>query len=309
MQRRDLLKYTALAAVSGLPSLGRAAAEASDAGAIAVPDARLTAPLTVPASGEINVAFVLSEGAEVVDFTGPWGVFERVALGDDYRQPFRLYTVAATKAPVKVSGGMTVLPNYRFKDAPTPDVVVVPAFDTAKAPKALFAWLKAVQGKADLTMSVCDGAFALGEAGLLDGKSATAHHLGYGMLAMLYPKVNVVRGVRYVEDGKIATAGGLTSGTDLALRVVERYFGREVTEKTVTSLEYQGKGWMFPASNAVFAKRPVGTSQHPIDPVCEAQVGKNPELMSVYEGKPYYFCSAFCKGHFDAGPQRFLLPR
>jgi transcriptional regulator GlxA family with amidase domain/YHS domain-containing protein len=154
-------------------------------------------------------------------------------------------------------------------------------------------------------MSVCNGSYVLAKAGLLDGKTATAHHNGYGMLRAMFPNVTVVRGVRYVEDGKIATAGGLTSGTDLAMRIVERYFGRDVAKATALSLEYQGTGWMYPKSNAQFAKRPVATADRAVCPVCEALISRNTKLTWQYGGKTYFFCSDFCKEHFMATPARF----
>lgn len=311
MQRRDMMKTslagTAYAAVSALlPARASAADSTKDAGA--VPDARRTAPLAVPAGGVINAAFLLSPDAEVVDFTGPWGVFDYVYLGDDSRKPFKLYTVAVSKDPVTVSGGMTIVPNHTFADAPAPNVVVVPAMNTDTLAPAALDWLRSVEKRTDVTMSVCNGSFVLAKAGLLDGKNVTAHHGGYGSLRAEYPKVNVIRGVRYVEDGKIATAGGLTSGTDLALRVVERYFGREVAKKTATSLEYQGTGWMHPASNAEFAKKPVGTAEHPVCPVCEGVLSKKTGLREVYRGRTYYFCGEWCRDHFVATPERFVEP-
>lgn len=303
MRRRDLLKLGAAAAATlGSPSpIAAAESERSP-----VPDGRSTAPLVVP-DEEIRVAFVIGPGSEVMDFAGPWGVFEYVMLGEESRNPFRLYTVAASTEPIQVSGGMRIVPDFRFADAPQPHVVVVPAMDTDKASPALFAWLRAVHGKASLTMSVCDGAYVLAQAGLLDGKSATAHHGGYGMLAALYPKVKVIRGMRYVEDGKLATSGGLTSGIDLALRVVERYFGRTVAEQTAFQLEHQGNGWKSPASNARYALAPVGgTEDHPVCPVCGAPVKKDPQLTTIHQGHRYFFCSDFCKEHFLKAPGRFV---
>ena len=93
-------------------------------------------------------------------------------------------------------------------------------------------------------MSVCTGAFQLAKAGLLAGKSATTHHDFIDRLAKQFPDVDVKRGLRFVEGEKISTAGGLTSGIDLALRVVERYFGREIAQKTAAYMEYQSQGWM-----------------------------------------------------------------
>jgi len=295
-----------LAAISLLAVLGHNTAIAAPPDAGPVPDARLTAPLAVPASGEIRVAFLLSAGAEVVDFAGPWGVFEYAFTGTDTHRPFKLYTVAATKDPVAVSGGLVVVPKYMFADAPAPDVVVVPALDLDQLAPAALDWLRAVQKSTAVTMSVCNGSFVLGQAGLLDGKTATAHHGGYTSLRAEFPKVKVIRGVRYVEDGKIATAGGLTSGVDLALRVVERYFGRAAAKQTARNLEYQGTGWMHPESNAQFAQRTVGTTEHPICPVCEMEIDPKTEFKTEFEGKTYHFCGKWCQDHFVANPRRYL---
>jgi transcriptional regulator GlxA family with amidase domain len=93
-------------------------------------------------------------------------------------------------------------------------------------------------------MSVCTGAFQLAKAGLLSGKSATTHHDFIDNLTKQFPDIDVKRGLRFVEGPKVSTAGGLSSGIDLALRVVDRYFGRAVAEKTAGYMEYQGKGWI-----------------------------------------------------------------
>jgi len=283
-------------------------AGAAPARASAVPDARLGAPLVVPASGEIRVAFLISPDAEVVDVTGPWGVFEYVLLENASRRPFKLYTVAASREAVRMSDGLTVLPRYSVADAPAPNVVVVPAMSVDKLAPAALDWLRAVQKSSDVSMSVCNGSFVLARAGLLDGKSATAHHTAYGLLRATYPQVRVVRGLRYVEDGKIATSGGLMSGVDLALRVVERYFGREVAKQTAQFLEYQGTGWMHPASNAQFARGPVASADRPVCPVCETQMARTEALAATYAGQTLHFSSKFCQERFFAAPERYLQP-
>jgi len=117
-------------------------------------------------------------------------------------------------------------------------------------------------------MSVCTGAFVLASTGLLSGKSATTHHGAYVDLAMQYPDIHVQRGARFVESGNLASAGGLTSGMDLAFRVVERYFGRDVASQTATLLEYQGQGWLNPNSNSEFAGPIHQTADHPVCAVC-----------------------------------------
>jgi transcriptional regulator GlxA family with amidase domain len=87
-------------------------------------------------------------------------------------------------------------------------------------------------------MSVCTGAFVLARTGLLDGKTATTHHQFYDDFASSFPAIRLVRDRRFVEHDRVATAGGLTSGIDLALRVVERYLGLEAAAAVARYMEY-----------------------------------------------------------------------
>jgi len=197
--------------------------------------------LKAPAQGHIRVAFVLTEGATMIDFAGPWEVFQDAGPGT---VGFHLYTVSESRQPIRTSGGMTVIPDYTFDDAPPPRVVVVGA---QKGSPKLVGWLKKVAADkgTDVVMSVCTGAFKLAATGLLDGKKATTHHDFQDALRQKFPGIDVQASVRYVQsDEKLFTAGGLTSGIDLALHVVERYFGRSVAERTAAYMEYQGKGWI-----------------------------------------------------------------
>jgi transcriptional regulator GlxA family with amidase domain len=241
MRRRDLLVGgVVLAAAEAWPTL-----DGGTAGPVVASAGEPPAKLIPPAKGRIPVAFVISNHATMIDFTGPWEVFQDCHVesrGSDHEEqmPFELFTVAETAEAVRVTGGMQVVPDYTVDTAPQPRVVVVPAH---RSTPRLRDWLvKASQGT-DLTMSVCTGAFALAKAGLLKGRPATTHHDFLDELERTYPDISVRRGLRFVESGRVATAGGLTSGIDLALRVVERYFGREVAQATATYMEYQSTGW------------------------------------------------------------------
>jgi putative intracellular protease/amidase len=211
-----------------------------------------------PRDGMIKVAVVLSERATVIDFAGPWEVFQDATVEDSHGNsvsPFDLYTVAPSKAPLHTSGsgrqGITVTPDYTFDDAPTPDIVVVGA--QAGGP-GLSEWLQKVHAERKLVMSVCTGAFKLAKAGLLDGKEATTHHWFFGSFTQDFPNVKLVKQVRYVQADPITfTAGGLTSGVDLALHVVAERFGAEQAQKTADYMEYQGTGWK---SNQLAAEFP-----------------------------------------------------
>jgi len=298
-QRASFLITAGALALAGT-ALGREAPAPS-----AAPASRLTAP----ARGRMPVAFVLSRGAVMIDFAGPWEVFQDVYLPSrgasmDDQMPFELYTVSDTREPVRISGGMRIVPDHTFADAPPPKVIVIPA-QGGESPRML-EWIRKAASGADVVMSVCTGAFILADTGLLSGKGATTHHSSYRSFAMKYPDIRLQRGARFVEGGNLATAGGLSSGIDLALRVVERYFGRAAATDTAYQMEYQGQGWLNPESNAVYATAQVSTDTHPLCPVCEMEVDPATAPRSAFRQKSYYFCSTDHKAEFDKAPEKWL---
>lgn len=258
--------------------------------------------LTPPENGVIPVACLISDGAVLVDFAGPWEVFDNVSMGNRMGG-FRLYAVSETAKPIQASGGMQIVPDYTLQTAPAPKVIVIPAQSNSNA--AVLDWIRKASQNADVTMSVCTGAYLLAETGLLAGKAATTHHGSYVDFAAKYPDVHVKRGVRFVEVGNLATSGGLFCGMDLALRVVERYYGREVAAQTAFDLEYQGQGWLHPESNAAYLKVRTTANNHPLCVVCSMEY--DPAIApSRYKGHAYYFCSAGHKEQFDAAPDKFV---
>lgn len=297
MDRREILKRsTAFGLLAAIPGWGHEGLSASSGSAE-------SAPLKPPAEGSIPVAFVVSEGAVIIDFCGPWEVFQDVSIPGRDGEPFRLYTVAETTTPFRASAGMKIVPDYSFETAPPPQVIVIPA---QRGSDAAVEWIRKSAGGADVVMSVCTGAFLLARTGLLSGKAATTHHASYHALAMAHPDIRVQPGARFVDEGHVATAGGLSSGIDLALHVVERYFGREVAKNTAYQMEYQGQGWMNPGSNAAYSVVRASTDAHPVCPVCDMDVDPKLAPKSVYLSKTYYFCSVSHKQEFDAAPSGFV---
>jgi putative intracellular protease/amidase/YHS domain-containing protein len=256
-----------------------------------------------PAQGQIPVAFVISDGAVIIDFCGPWEVFRDVNIPGRQDAPFRLYTVSDSTSPIHAGGGMQIIPDYTFANAPAPKVIVIPA--QSKPSEAMLEWIRRSSKNTDVTMSVCTGAFVLAKTGLLSGKSATTFHGAFTRFTTEFPDVQLKRGARFVENGNLATAGGLSSGIDLALRVVERYYGREIAKKTSYEMEYQGEGWMNPDSNQVYASAPLSTAEHPLCAVCGMDIDLKTAPRSVYKGTTYYFCSDDDKKTFDAAPDKF----
>jgi transcriptional regulator GlxA family with amidase domain len=196
----------------------------------------------LPSRKHVRVAFLLGDSANVIDTAGPWEVFQDTMLDGAlmHSHPFELYTVAPTAAMLRMTGGLQIVPHYDVGNAPEPDVIVVPAHQST--PESL-AWLKRASAEADVTMSVCTGAFQLARTGLLAGLPATTHHDFWDRFAREFPDIELRRGLRFVDSGRIATAGGLTSGIDMALHIVERYFGVAVAETTARYMEHTSDAW------------------------------------------------------------------
>ena len=179
-----------------------------------------------------KVAILIFNGVEIIDYTGPWEVFGAA--------DFDVYTVAETKEPVTTAMGMRVIPHYTLADAPPPDVLVVPGGDVQgpRGSAATLKWIRDVTARAEQTLSVCNGAFTLASAGLLDGLGATTSAHLLDKLRADYPNVRVVDDQRFVDNGKIITAGGLSSGIDGALHVVSKMLGNGRAQAVALGLEY-----------------------------------------------------------------------
>jgi transcriptional regulator GlxA family with amidase domain len=214
--------------------------------------------LKPPAKGAINVAFIVSDNTALIDLAGPWEVFSDTMLTHDGRpwrgavdnmvMPFNVYTVSDSRNPISAEG-LQIVPNFTFENAPKPQVIVIPA--QGGRTEAQKKWLLDNSKTADLTMSVCTGASMLAADGLLDHQRATTHHMFLEDMQKKYPAVHFVTGLRYVDNGNVASAGGLSSGIDLALHVVERYYGSAIAQGTADFMEYKGVLWKNPQYGTV----------------------------------------------------------
>jgi transcriptional regulator GlxA family with amidase domain len=225
MNRKDLFLATAAGAVAfSRPNSAEAAV-----------DNRGNA-LKPPAHGPVNVALVMGPNLVTIDLFGPATVFGDANFdGTKMVKRFNLYTVSASTKPLAIDFGK-MQANYAFDNAPQPQVLVIPMQDSLQA---TIAYVKRASVGADVTMSVCTGAFLAARAGLFTGGRATTHHDAYDAFAKEFPKVQLVKDLRYVEDPKVSSSGGESCGIDLALRVVERYYGPESARITAYNMEYR----------------------------------------------------------------------
>jgi transcriptional regulator GlxA family with amidase domain len=198
-----------------------------------------------------SVGILIFDGVEVLDFAGPFEVFSRTRLvpGPESRRsedsaPFRVFTVAKTRAPVSTTGDLRVVPHHSFADTPPIDLLLVPGgFGTRSLlqdPETLD-WITRTAAVARKVTSVCTGSLLYAKAGLLRGRHATTHWAALDLLESLQAGVTVDRSHRVVDDGIVSSAG-VASGIDMAFYVVETLFGKPVADETAHYIEYRRDG-------------------------------------------------------------------
>ena len=138
--------------------------------------------------------------------------------------------------------GLRVTPYYTYANAPQADILIVPGGLGARHEQhnpATVNFVRQQAREAEIVFSVCTGALLLGAAGLLDGLRATTHHRAMDELAETAPACSIVRGVRYVDSGKIITSAGIATGIDAALHIVSRLISPDTALETARHLEYR----------------------------------------------------------------------
>lgn len=181
----------------------------------------------------IRVAIALFPGAQILDFTGPWETFVQAG--------YRVYTAAATTEPVLTNGGMRLLPDHAFADAPEADILVIPGGAVPhRLPEndPLVRWVKGRAEGARYVLTVCNGSFVLGPTGLARGRSITTNAGMIGHLEAFVDGATAVYDRRFVADGKLVTAGGLCAGIDAALHLVGEIDSPGRAREVANKMEY-----------------------------------------------------------------------
>jgi transcriptional regulator GlxA family with amidase domain len=188
-----------------------------------------------------NVAILIFDEVEVLDFCGPFEVFSVAGRRDDLN-PFNVYTVAeSAEKPVLARNNLSVNPAYALADCPAPDILLVPGgYGTRREMnnRVLIDWIRGRAESAELVLSVCTGALVLAKAGLLDNLSATTHHGAIELLKKTAPQTEVLATERIVDNGKIILSAGISAGIDMSLYVVSRLLGEAQAEETARYMEY-----------------------------------------------------------------------
>lgn len=186
-----------------------------------------------------NIAFILFPDFEELDFVGP---YEVMAMASKYiDQDWHVYSVAETPM-VRAFHGLQVVADHTFENAPKPDLICVPGgFGTrpGMTHQPLLSYIKRAGTEAQLVTSVCTGAMLLHATGFLEGRRATTHWGAKQELRDLGGNVEVVDGERWVHDGNVITAAGVSAGIDMALYLVGQLKSPEDARKVQSFMEYQ----------------------------------------------------------------------
>ena len=196
-----------------------------------------------------NVAIVLFDRVEVLDFAGPFEVFSVCGAHGEHKGTFNVYTVAE-RTPVIARGGLTVEPDYLLENCPTPDIFLIPGgggYTASGVPfgsrkemhnPVLLEWIKKHNKSAELVLSVCTGSLILAKAGLLDGLSATTHWKAIDQLREAAPRTTIVDDQRWVDNGRVIASAGVSAGIDMSLHVIEKLLGKAVADDTARDMQY-----------------------------------------------------------------------
>ena len=173
---------------------------------------------------------VLFPGFQMLDIAGPADAFGEVRIlsGGDYQ--YELMTLGTTRGPVRSSSGLTLMPDRTiFDPLPHFDTVILPGglgiFEVLED-STLNDWLNQRRRDSRRLCAICNGVFAFGAAGLLNGRTVTTHWMDAARLAQMFPRALIEPDRIYVKDQSLYTTAGVTAGIDLALALIEEDLGR-----------------------------------------------------------------------------------
>lgn len=195
----------------------------------------------LPTDRPLVAGFLVVNGVYNTELAAPFDVFHHTSF---HTKPgIQVFTVSPDGQPVTTFEGLRLTPNHSFATAPAMDILVLPSargsMDADLQNQALIDWVRTKGGQARHVLSLCDGAFLLAKAGLLQGIPATTFPDDYGRFSQLFPGVDLRINVSFVDAGKIITSQGGARSYEAAMHLVDRLYGRQVAEGI-------GKGLLVP---------------------------------------------------------------
>ncbi|GCE14762.1 DJ-1/PfpI family protein [Tengunoibacter tsumagoiensis] len=185
----------------------------------------------------ISIGLLLFPTVEELDFAGPYEVFANA--GEEQEQAYCQVLTIGTAHEIRCRGGLRVLCDFLLEDSPRLDVLIVPGGPNARNcynDERIAQTLRTYQAQGTIIASVCTGSFYLAYAGLLDQRRATTHPLRFDLFRQCFPQIELVE-EKIIDEGNIVTAGGVSSGIDLALHFLQQWFGPEARKRAAKRLD------------------------------------------------------------------------
>ena len=194
----------------------------------------------------LQVGIYIYDEVEVLDFAGPFEVFSTASRvfarsNPEEPEPFVVGLIAQAQGGVNARAGFRVQPRHTIEDHPPIDILIVPGGvhrGEMEKPEVI-AWIGRQHDLVTLTASVCTGAFLLARAGVLSDQEVTTHWEDIAELQRIFPKLRVRDGVRWIEHEQVATSAGISAGIDMSLRLVARFAGQPLAERTARQMDYE----------------------------------------------------------------------
>lgn len=187
-----------------------------------------------------TAAIFIFDNVELLDFAGPYEVFS-VANELSGFNLLHTFTVSESGKSIRSVHGLEIVADYSIENCPPPDILVIPGGDGTKAlleNQRVLKWIQESFNRAETTFTVCSGARIPAKLGMLDNMPFTTHHLVIDDVLKIAPGALYKEGKRFVDCGKLMTAGGISAGIDISLYVLEKMFGKLVREATQQYMEY-----------------------------------------------------------------------
>jgi transcriptional regulator GlxA family with amidase domain len=199
---------------------------------------RLPAPGDLPADRKLRAGFLIVDGVYNSELVAPYDILHHTVF---HTEPgIEVFTVSPDGGTVKTFEGLRLTPDYGFANAPEIDILVVPSaegsMDRDLENEEMMRWVRETGSRARFVVSLCDGAFVLAAAGLLDGRECTTFPGDQDRFAETFPGLEVKRGVSFVHDGPALTSQGGARSYDVAVYLVDHLYGEEVARGVARGL-------------------------------------------------------------------------
>lgn len=187
-----------------------------------------------------KIGIFLFNEVEVLDFAGPYEVFSLAEK--DGEKIFQVVTISERRGVINARNGLKVIADYSFEDDIDIDILLVPggygAEEIEIKNKRVINWIKNTSTRVKIVASICTGAFLLAKSGVVSNHRVTTHWMDIERLEKEYPNLNLIRNVKYIDEGDVLTSGGISAGIELSLYIIGREYGEEISHDIAKRMEY-----------------------------------------------------------------------